>query len=99
MNPRLQESEDLVSVLDSRELGPEFGDALTEERQWAEAVLAGEKRVLEMIAGGNALASILDALCHVVEEMSCGSLCSILLLDAMGERLWQGASPSLPKSY
>jgi hypothetical protein len=62
-------------------------------------VLAGEKRVLEMIAGGNALDSILDALCRVVEEISCGSLCSILILDAKGDRLWHGAGPSLPKSY
>jgi PAS domain S-box-containing protein len=69
------------------------------ERRWAEAVLAGEKRVLEMIAGGSALGLVLDGLCRVAEETSCGSLCSILLLDAKGERLWHGAAPSLPKSY
>src|SRR5207249_5919207 len=28
-----------------------------------------------------------------------GSLCSILLLDAKGDRLWHGAAPSLPASY
>src|SRR5437899_2867350 len=93
MNAGLLEIEGVARVLDPREL------ALREDRQWAEAVLAGEKRVLEMIAGGNALALIFDALCRVVEEMSSGSLCSILLLDAKGERLWQGAAPSLPKSY
>jgi len=69
------------------------------ERKWAEAVLAGEKRVLELIAGGSALGSILDGLCRVAEEISSGSLCSILLLDANGERLCEGAAPSLPKSY
>jgi PAS domain S-box-containing protein len=99
MNARLQKIEDVARVLNSREPGPECRNAPREDRQWAEAVLAGEKRVLEMIAGGIALASILDALCRVVEEMSCGSLCSILLLDAKGERLWPGAAPSLPKSY
>src|SRR5438128_1155369 len=52
-----------------------------------------------MIAGGGALGSILDVLCRVVEEMSCGSLCSILLLDEKGERLWSAAAPSLPKGY
>src|SRR6185295_7580033 len=30
---------------------------------------------------------------------SSGSLCSILLLDANGDRLWHGAAPSLPASY
>src|SRR4029077_19139808 len=63
------------------------------------AVLAGEKRVLEMIAGGSALASVLEGLCRVVEEISRDSLCSILILDPKGERLWPGAAPNLPKSY
>src|SRR5262245_56779276 len=70
-----------------------------EDRKRAEALLAGEKRLLEMIAKGNLLALILDALCRLVEELSKGSLCSILLLDADGKRLWHGAAPSLPKSY
>src|SRR6266853_4602670 len=99
MNAHLQEIEGVAGVVDSTELGSECGDAPGQDRQWAEAVLAGEKRVLEMIAGGEALASILEALCRVVEEMSCGSFCSILLLDAKGERLWPGAAPNLPRSY
>jgi len=99
MNARPQEIDGVARVLDSPELGSECADALREDRRWAEAVLAGEKRVLEMIAGGDALASILDALCRVAEEISCGSFCSILLLDAKGDRLWHGAAPSLPKSY
>ena len=69
------------------------------ERKRAEALLAGEKRLLEMIAKGNSLAMILDALCRLVEELSKGSLSSILLLDPDGKRLWHGAAPSLPKSY
>src|SRR5262245_4070995 len=70
-----------------------------EDRRRAEALLAGEKRLLEMIAKGNSLALILDALCRLVEELSKGSLCSILLLDPDGNRLWHGAAPSLPKRY
>ena len=69
------------------------------ERKRAEALLAGEKRLLEMIAKGNSLSMILDALCRLVEELSKGSLASILLLDPDGNRLWHGAAPSLPKSY
>jgi PAS domain S-box-containing protein len=69
------------------------------ERDRAEALLAGEKRLLEIIARGNSLSAILDALCRLVEELSKDSLCSILLLDPDGTSLWHGAAPSLPKSY
>jgi len=69
------------------------------ERNWAEALLGGEKRLLEMTAKGNSLSVILDALCRLVEEVDKGSLSSILLLDADGSRLRHGAAPSLPKSY
>ena len=70
-----------------------------EDRKRAEALLAGEKRLLEMMAGGDALAAVLDALCRLVEEQSAGVLCSILLLDAEGRHLRHGAAPSLPRSY
>ena len=69
------------------------------ERKRAEALLAGEKRLLEMIARGTPLAIVLDALCRLVEELSDRSLSSILLLDPDGQRLRQGAAPNLPKSY
>src|SRR5207247_3476292 len=69
------------------------------ELEQAEALLAGENRLLEMVAKGEALRSILDGICRLVEEISSGSLCSILLLDANGDRLWHGAAPSLPASY
>ena len=69
------------------------------ERKWTEALLAGEKRVLEMIAMGESLSATLAALCRLVEELSPGSLCSILLLDPETNSLWNGASPNLPKAY
>ena len=72
---------------------------LQEDRRWAEAVLAGEKRVLEMIAGGQGLMLILDALCRVVEDICQGSLCSIGLLDARSDRFCVAAAPGLPGSY
>src|SRR5574341_1205101 len=34
-----------------------------QDRKWAEALLAGEKRLLEMVARGDSLAPILDAVC------------------------------------
>src|SRR5438128_96243 len=69
------------------------------ELEQGEALLAGENRLLEMVAKGEALPSILDGICRLVEEISSGSLCSILLLDANDDRLWHGAAPSLPASY
>src|SRR5437867_1353120 len=71
----------------------------TGELEQAEALLAGENRLLEMVAKGESLPSILDGVCRLVEETSIGSLCSILLLDPNGDRLWHGAAPSLPASY
>ena len=70
-----------------------------EDRKRAEMLLAGEKRLLEMIARGDSRALILDALCRIVEELASGSLSSILLLDPNGNRLRHGAAPSLPESY
>src|SRR5436189_4375481 len=99
MSASLQRDLSVPGALNTQELAGYCTDTPVEERQWAEAVLAGEKRVLEMIAGGSSLCSILDNLCRIAEEISSGSLCSILLLDSKGERLCQGAAPSLPKSY
>src|SRR6266852_9018206 len=67
--------------------------------RWSEALLAGQKRVLEMVAKGDALPRILDALCRVVDEHSSDVLSSFLLLDASGTRLRHGAAPRLPQSY
>ena len=70
-----------------------------EDRKRAEVLLAGEKRLLEMIARGDSRALILDALCRLVEELATGSLSSILLLDADTNRLRHGAAPNLPRPY
>ena len=70
-----------------------------QDRHWAETLLLGENRVLELIAKGTPLPSTLDMVCRLVEELSGGCLCSVLLLDPDGHRLRHGAAPSLPKSY
>jgi PAS domain S-box-containing protein len=69
------------------------------ERKQGEALLSGEKRLLEMVAKGDPLPAILDAICRLVEELCSGCLCSILLLDSTGKRLCDGAGPSIPKPY
>jgi len=98
MDAHLQQIDHAAGEAGLPEPEPRREGSLGGRHRW-ESVLSGENRVLEMIAGGNALPSILDALCRVVEEMCPRSFCSILLLDANGDRLWQGAAPSLPKSY
>jgi signal transduction histidine kinase len=67
-------------------------------RKRAEALLAGEKHLLEMVARGDSLPRILDALCRLVEELASGALSSILLLEE-GNRLRHGAAPHLPQAY
>jgi PAS domain S-box-containing protein len=70
-----------------------------EDRKRAEALLAGEKRLLEMVAGGNTLTSILDSLCRLVEETASGCICGILLLDTNGTSVELARGPSLPPGY
>ena len=70
-----------------------------EDRKRAEALLAGENRLLEMVARGNMLTSILDALCQLVEETASGCICGILLLDKSGTSLELARGPSLPSGY
>ena len=68
-----------------------------EDRKRAECLLAGEKRILEMVAKGDSLPEILDALCRLVEEQASGTLASILLVE--GDRLRRAEAPSLPRSF
>jgi PAS domain S-box-containing protein len=70
-----------------------------DDRKQAEILIAGEKLVLEMVATGQPMAGILDALCGLVEGTIDGGYCSIVLVDSRAERLRHGAAPSLPKSF
>ena len=70
-----------------------------EDRTQAEALLAGENRLLEMLATGCTLSEFLDALCRLIETIANGSLCGIVLVDPVSNRLKHGAAPSLPPSY
>jgi PAS domain S-box-containing protein len=90
-HPNLNASGDLV----------DFAGSATDitDRKRAEGLLAGEKRLLEMIARGDSLELVLEAICLFVEDQSRGVLSSVLLLDPNGICLRHGAAPSLPKSY
>jgi PAS domain S-box-containing protein len=70
-----------------------------DDRKRAEALLAGEKRLLDMVAGGHSMSGILEALCRFVESTASGCYCSVVLVDPTGTRLEHGAAPSLPASF
>jgi PAS domain S-box-containing protein len=70
-----------------------------DDRKQAEALLAGEKRLLEMVASGHSMSGILEALCQLVESTACGCHCSVVLVDPSGTRLEHGAGPSLPGTF
>ena len=67
-------------------------------RKRTEALLDGQKRVLEMMAGGASLTESLDALVRLIERHAPEMLGSILLMDG-GGHLRHGAAPSLPAGY
>ena len=71
---------------------------ITEIKQ-AEALRAGQSRVLEMIATSAPLEDILTSLMHLIESQAEGMLCSVLLLDEDGLHMRHGAAPSLPEAY
>jgi PAS domain S-box-containing protein len=70
-----------------------------DDRKKAEALLAGEKRLLEMMAAGSSLPDVLDALCRFVEEMAGPCYCSVYLIDPSGTKFQNAAAPSLPSSF
>jgi len=70
-----------------------------DDQKRAEALLAGERRVLEMAARSHSMSDMLEALCQLVEDTTSGCYCSIALVNANGTRLEHGAAPSLPASF
>src|SRR6185437_4331243 len=69
------------------------------ERKRAEALLRGEKQLLEMIATGVPLKQILNALCGIIEEQRPGTLASVLLMNPDGVHLNVIAGPKLPNEW
>src|SRR5690242_3846293 len=55
-----------------------------EDRKRAEAVLAAEKRTLEMIASGASLADILQRLCETIDAQASNIKTAVMLMDADG---------------
>ncbi len=93
---------DLTSGLHFTLLNQKLGELAREvtERRRAQALLEGQKEVLELITQDAPLPAVLDKLVRVAEGQSVeGMLASILLLDPDGRHLRHGAAPSLPAAY
>jgi diguanylate cyclase (GGDEF)-like protein/PAS domain S-box-containing protein len=68
-------------------------------RKQAEQWLEGQKRVLEQIAQGAPLASILELIAQVIEPQIGGVRCALFLVDGAHATLQLAAAPSLPERF
>ncbi len=70
------------------------------ERTVRESILAGQKRVLEMLVEGEPLPNVLDSLCGVMEGQSREKLvATVLLMAEDGQRLHSVAGQRAPAEY
>lgn len=69
------------------------------KKKTAGILLSGENQVLEKMALNEPLQEILEKIVLNIETANRGSVCSILLLDADGISLRNGASPNIPPAY
>jgi PAS domain S-box-containing protein len=70
-----------------------------DDQKRAEALLAGEKQLLEMVASGCPMPDILEALCRLVEDTTSGCYCSVVLVDPSGSKLQEAIAPSLAPEF
>lgn len=81
------------------------GDACVEfcvdisARKQAEALVNGQRHVLEMVVSGAALPDTLNALVQLVESQAPGMLGSILLVDDDGAHIRHCAAPNVPLEF
>jgi formate hydrogenlyase transcriptional activator len=80
------------------ELGGELATQMANLAR-AEALLAAEKRTLEMIASGACLADILERLCETIDAQASSIKSAVMLMDADGMHLRPAAGPRLPKGW
>ncbi|UZQ53752.1 PAS domain S-box protein [Trichothermofontia sichuanensis B231] len=69
------------------------------ERSRFETLLAGQSRILKMIASGTPLATVLTDLAQFVEAQIESCVCSIMLVNEAGTHLYTAAAPSMPPAY
>ena len=90
-HPVLNETGDVVELVGT-------GVDVTEQKR-ADALLAAEKRILEMIAAGVELKEVLQSLCDIVDEQAQNLISTVLLMDPDGTRLWPAAGRRVPNGW
>jgi PAS domain S-box-containing protein len=70
-----------------------------EDRKRAEALLAAEKRTLEMVANGARLVDILENLCDTIDAQADNIISTVLLMDADGMHLRPVAGRRVPRGW
>ena len=97
---RVFERNSAIQLIKQRNVGRVWSFRDITQRKRAEDALANEKRVLEKIASGAPLATVLDVLVRGVEAQSCDRMmCTVLIFDEEAQCLRHGAAPSLPAEY
>jgi PAS domain S-box-containing protein len=81
----------------ARQVGLALEDVTAQVR--TEMLHAAERRALEMLASGEPLAAILGSIVRAIEQVSPGTIASVLLLDETGTIMKHGAAPGLPDAY
>lgn len=97
---RVFEQNSAIQLIKQRNVGRVWSFRDITQRKRAQDALANEKRVLEEIASGAPLATVLDVLVRGVEAQSCdGMMCTVLIFDEAAQCLRHGAAPSMPAEY
>ena len=97
---RVFERNSAIQLIKQRNVGRVWSFRDITQRKRAEDALANEKRVLEKIASGAPLATVLDVLVRGVEAQTCdGMMCTVLIFDDEAQCVRHGAAPSLPEGY
>src|SRR6266436_5255793 len=97
---RVFERNSAIQLIKQRNIGRVWSFRDITQRRRAQDALSNEKRVLEEIASGAPLGTVLDVLVRGVEAQSCdGMMCTVLVLDEAAQCLRHGAAPSMPAEY
>ena len=97
---RVFERNSAIQLVNRRNVGRVWSTRDITQRKRDEGALEHEKRVLEKIASGAPLKTVLNVLVRGVEAQSCdGMICSVLIFDEEAHCLREGAAPGLPEAY
>src|SRR5262245_16363907 len=90
---RVFEQNSAIQLIKQRNVGRVWSFRDITQRRRAQDALANEKRVLEKIASGAPLATVLDVLVRGVAAQSCdGMMCTVLVFDEAAQCLRHGAA-------